>query len=142
MGALTSKLYSFQARPWELKREKGIDPYEGKEVLFELRGLEVLRVLPQGGWISDKIRMVIDSFQCNRLFLSKKYSYQRGVWREVSLSTLGRTFSLLFLREESHVLEKREFFFPHFFSKWGDPKTSGTFFVERRGNSKWNYITY
>ena len=25
MGALTSKIYSFEARPWELKKEKGLN---------------------------------------------------------------------------------------------------------------------
>lgn len=142
MGALTSKLYSFQARPWEFKKEKGIDIYEGKDIIFELRGLEVLRVLPQEGWISDKIRIVMDGFKSNRLYFSKKFSYQTGVFTEVSLFFLGRIFSLLFPRDNSLInKEKRNFFFPLFFSGWRDTSTSTSRRFEKKEKKKWNYIT-
>lgn len=99
MGALTSKIYSFEARPWELKKERGIDPFEGKEILFEMRGLTILRAFPREGWISDKIRIILDAFQFNRL-----------------LFPVGN-FSFLFFRQEKKKRKqgKREFFFSIFY---------------------------
>jgi hypothetical protein len=101
MGALTSKIYSFEARPWELRKERGIDPFEGKEILFEMRGLTILRAFPREGWISDKIRIILDAFQFNRLLLPVG----------------NRIFFFLFFRQENKNRKKgkRDFFFPIFY---------------------------
>ncbi len=107
MGALTSKIYSFEARPWELRKERGIDPFEGKEILFEMRGLTILRSFPREGWISDKIRIVLDAFSFNRLALPK-----RGVV-EKRIHSWSRIFYFLFFHfEEERKRSKRRFFFP------------------------------
>src|SRR3546814_8153582 len=49
VGALTSKPYAFEARPWELTKTPGIDVMEavGTNVRFDARGRQVLRVLPR-----------------------------------------------------------------------------------------------
>jgi len=110
MGALTSKIYSFEARPWELKKERGMDPFEGKEILFEMRGLTILRAFPREGWISDKIRVILDAFQLNRLLLPKK-----GVV-EKTIHQWSRIFFFLFFRQErGRGKAKRELFFPLFY---------------------------
>lgn len=137
MGALTSKLYSFQSRPWELRRERGIDPYEGEDVLFELRGLEVLRILPQQGWVSDKIRIVVDSFHRNRLLVPKKFIYQKEILSERSVVHLVRVLSFLFPKKRwERRKSKRNFYFPFFFDIFQDRNLISF----GKGKKRWNYI--
>src|SRR3546814_6218763 len=49
VGALTSKPYAFEARPWELTKTLGIDMMDavGTNVRIDSRGRQVLRVLPR-----------------------------------------------------------------------------------------------
>src|SRR3546814_8686557 len=49
VGALTSKPYAFEARPWELSKTLGIDMTDavGTNVRIDARGRQVLRVLPR-----------------------------------------------------------------------------------------------
>ena len=64
VGALTSKPYAFNARPWELRKTESIDVMDaqGCNIRVDTRGPEVLRVLPRVNeavneeWISDKAR--------------------------------------------------------------------------------------
>ena len=66
MGALTSKPYAFQARPWELVKTEFIDVMDavGTNIRVDSRGREVMRILPRVNeavneeWISDKTRHV------------------------------------------------------------------------------------
>ena len=75
VGALTSKPYAFEARPWELKKTPGIDVMDavGTNVRFDSRGPQVLRVLPRINeevneeWASDKTRHAIDGLVRRRL---------------------------------------------------------------------------
>ncbi len=68
VGALTSRPYAFEARPWELKKTLGIDVSDamGTNIRIDSRGREVLRVLPRVNddvneeWISDKARYQVD----------------------------------------------------------------------------------
>src|SRR5690606_22694318 len=74
VGALTSKPYAFVARPWELRKVESIDVLDavGSNIRVDLRGGEVLRVLPRLNedvneeWISDKTRFAIDGLKNNR----------------------------------------------------------------------------
>ena len=69
MGALTSKPYAFTARPWELSEREAFDIFDpfGSSVKLNLRGKEVMRVLPNvrfslgEEWISDSSRFSYDS---------------------------------------------------------------------------------
>src|SRR6266481_720109 len=62
VGALTSKPYAFQARPWELIKTESIDVMDavGSAIRVDVRGREVMRILPRlheginEEWISDK----------------------------------------------------------------------------------------
>ncbi len=75
VGALTSKPYAFEARPWELKKVLGIDVSDatGSNIRIDVRGREVMRVLPRINddvneeWISDKARYQVDGLTRRRL---------------------------------------------------------------------------
>lgn len=75
VGALTSKPYAFQARPWELGKTESIDVMDavGSNIRVDTRGREVMRVLPRVNeavneeWISDKTRFIWDGLRTQRL---------------------------------------------------------------------------
>ena len=75
VGALTSKPYAFQARPWELTKTESIDVMDavGSAIRVDTRGREVMRILPRINdavneeWISDKTRFVWDGLRAQRL---------------------------------------------------------------------------
>lgn len=79
IGALTSKPYAFNARPWELKNINTIDIFDafGSSIRLDFRDKEILRVLPRKSeWISDKVRFFYDSLKYQRFhyFYMKKNS--------------------------------------------------------------------
>jgi NADH-quinone oxidoreductase subunit G len=93
VGALTSKPYAFQARPWELIKTETIDAMDavGSNIRVDTRGREVMRILPRlheginEEWISDKTRFVWDGLRTQRL--DRPYVRSRGKldpasWRE------------------------------------------------------------
>jgi len=75
VGALTSKPYAFNARPWELKKTETVDVMDamGAAIRVDSRGPAVLRVLPRINedvneeWISDKTRFAVDGLARQRL---------------------------------------------------------------------------
>ena len=75
VGALTSKPYAFQSRPWELKSIESIDLTDGlgSNIYVNFKGSEIFRVLPKNNInlnaniISDKIRFSYDSLKKNRI---------------------------------------------------------------------------
>ncbi|MEM6538282.1 MAG: NADH-quinone oxidoreductase subunit NuoG [Pseudomonadota bacterium] len=75
VGALTSRPYAFNARPWELKKTHTIDVMDamGSNIRVDARGREVLRILPRlhenvnEEWISDKTRFIWDGLKRQRL---------------------------------------------------------------------------
>jgi NADH-quinone oxidoreductase subunit G len=75
VGALTSKPYAFEARPWELKKTLSIDVMDavGTNVRLDSRGRQVLRALPRVNddvneeWASDKTRHAVDGLVRRRL---------------------------------------------------------------------------
>ena len=75
VGALTSKIYSFIARPWELKNFKTLDLNDSmhSNIRIDVRDSSVLRVLPLSNenlnenWITDMTRFGFDGFKYNRL---------------------------------------------------------------------------
>jgi NADH-quinone oxidoreductase subunit G len=75
VGALTSKPYAFEARPWELKKTLGIDVSDavGANIRIDSRGREALRILPRINddvneeWLSDKGRYQVDGLTRRRL---------------------------------------------------------------------------
>jgi NADH-quinone oxidoreductase subunit G len=75
VGALTSKPYAYEARPWELKKTLAIDVMDavGTNIRLDSRGRQVLRCLPRVNeevneeWASDKTRHAVDGLVRNRL---------------------------------------------------------------------------
>ncbi|MFC4295513.1 NADH-quinone oxidoreductase subunit NuoG [Novosphingobium tardum] len=75
VGALTSRPYAFEARPWELKKTLGIDVSDalGSNIRIDSRGREVLRFLPRINddvneeWLSDRARHCADGLTRRRL---------------------------------------------------------------------------
>lgn len=75
VGALMSKPYLSQARPWELSHTPSIDVSDGvgSAIRIDTRGLEVMRILPRPNdnvnecWISDKARFSYDGLKSQRL---------------------------------------------------------------------------
>jgi NADH-quinone oxidoreductase subunit G len=75
VGALTSKPYAFNARPWELTKTESVDVMDalGSAIRIDARGPAVLRVLPRTNddvneeWISDKTRYACDGLARQRL---------------------------------------------------------------------------
>jgi len=92
VGALTSKPYAFQARPWELVKTESIDVMDavGSNIRVDTRGREVLRILPRlhedinEEWISDKTRFVWDGLRTQRL--DQPYVRVKGMLRPASWS--------------------------------------------------------
>jgi NADH-quinone oxidoreductase subunit G len=75
VGALVSKPYSFEARPWELSKVPAIDVMDavGTNIRLDARQREVMRALPRLNedvneeWASDKTRHAVDGLLRNRL---------------------------------------------------------------------------
>ncbi len=93
VGALTSKPYTFKARPWELKNTETIDVHDalGSNVRIDSRGKAVMRALPRiheevnEEWISDKTRHAVDGLAKNRLdrpYIKKDGKLQEATWEE------------------------------------------------------------
>src|SRR3546814_4497560 len=93
VGALTSRPYAFEARPWELKKTLGIDVSDaiGANIRIDSRGREVMRVLPRINddvneeWISDKARYQVDGLTRRRLdrpYLRRDGKLQPATWNE------------------------------------------------------------
>ncbi|MFO0317932.1 MAG: NADH-quinone oxidoreductase subunit NuoG [Hyphomonadaceae bacterium] len=90
VGALTSKPYAFNARPWELKKTETVDVMDavGSNIRVDARGNDVLRVLPRLNeeineeWLSDKSRHAVDGLRRQRL--DKPYVKTNGKLAPVS----------------------------------------------------------
>ena len=99
VGALTSKPYEFQARPWELNKTETIDVFDavGSNIRVDSIGKKVLRVLPRLNeeineeWINDKTRFAIDGLHKQRLdkpYIRKNGKLIETTWEE-SLSEIA-----------------------------------------------------
>jgi len=93
VGALTSKPYVFEARPWELKKTETIDVMDavGSNIRVDTYGWEVKRVLPKVNddineeWISDKTRYACDGLKNQRLdspFIKRNGQFQKTSWED------------------------------------------------------------
>jgi NADH-quinone oxidoreductase subunit G len=93
VGALTSKPYAFNARPWELHKTESIDATDavGSNIRIDARGAQILRVLPRlhegvnEEWISDKARFITDGLIHRRLdrpYIRRGGRLVESDWRE------------------------------------------------------------
>jgi NADH-quinone oxidoreductase subunit G len=93
VGALVSKPYSFEARPWELRKVPGIDVMDavGTNIRIDHRLREVMRALPRINedvneeWASDKTRHAVDGLLRNRLdrpWVRRNGKLEAASWEE------------------------------------------------------------
>ena len=93
VGALTSKPYVFEARPWELKKTETIDVMDavGSNIRVDTYGWEVKRVLPRINedineeWISDKTRYACDGLKNQRIdnpYIKQNNKFIKISWDE------------------------------------------------------------
>ncbi|MXO85395.1 NADH-quinone oxidoreductase subunit G [Altererythrobacter aurantiacus] len=93
VGALTSRPYAFEARPWELKKTWSIDVSDavGANIRLDSRGREVMRALPRINdavneeWLSDKGRYQVDGLSRRRLdkvYIRKDGKLVPAEWNE------------------------------------------------------------
>ena len=94
VGALTSRPYVFEARPWELKKTESIDVMDaiGSNIRVDTYGWEVKRILPRINedineeWISDKTRFACDGLLNQRLdtpYIKYNGKFEKASWSEV-----------------------------------------------------------
>ena len=94
VGALTSKPYVFEARPWELKKTETIDVMDavGSNIRVDTYDWEVKRILPiinediNEEWISDKTRYACDGLLNQRLdtpYVKYNNKFEKASWDEV-----------------------------------------------------------
>ncbi len=94
VGALTSKPYVFEARPWELKKTETIDVMDaiGSNIRVDTYDWEIKRVLPiinediNEEWISDKTRYACDGLLHQRLdtpYIKYNGKFEKASWQEV-----------------------------------------------------------
>ncbi len=93
VGALTSKPYAYEARPWEMRKTESVDVFDGlgAAIRVDVRGNVVMRVLPRMNddvneeWISDKTRHAIDGLRYQRLdrpYVRKAGKLADATWDE------------------------------------------------------------
>jgi NADH-quinone oxidoreductase subunit G len=101
VGALTSKPYAFNARPWELKKTESVDVMDalGSAIRVDARGPAVLRVLPRTNeaineeWISDKTRYAVDGLSRQRLdrpYVREGGKLKPATWAEALAVVAGK----------------------------------------------------
>jgi NADH-quinone oxidoreductase subunit G len=100
VGALTSRPYAFQARPWELSKTQSIDVMDavGSAIRVDTRGREVMRIMPitndavNEEWISDKTRFIWDGLRTQRLdrpYVRRDGRLQPASWNEAFAAIAG-----------------------------------------------------
>jgi NADH-quinone oxidoreductase subunit G len=100
VGALVSKPYSFEARPWELRKVPAIDVMDavGTNIRLDARLREVMRALPRINedvneeWAHDKTRHAVDGLLRNRLdrpWLREKGKLRAASWDEAFARIAG-----------------------------------------------------
>ncbi|MEM9225730.1 MAG: NADH-quinone oxidoreductase subunit NuoG, partial [Pseudomonadota bacterium] len=75
VGALTSKPYAYNARPWELRKTESVDVMDamGAGIRVDAKGDGVMRIMPvvndevNEEWLSDKSRFIWDGLARQRL---------------------------------------------------------------------------
>jgi NADH-quinone oxidoreductase subunit G len=105
VGALTSRPYAFEARPWELKKTLSIDVSDavGANITLHSKGREVMRALPRINddvneeWLSDKGRYQVDGLtkrRLDRVWVRRDGKLQPAEWTEafgMIFGALGKT---------------------------------------------------
>jgi NADH-quinone oxidoreductase chain G len=113
VGALTSKPYTFKARPWELKITETIDVTDssGSNIYVNFKETEIMRVLPKNNIeindniISDKARFSYDAIKNQRLQKLFKQSAESAFFETSNWPTILKELdNLLFVKKTPKIL--------------------------------------
>jgi uncharacterized Fe-S cluster protein YjdI len=116
VGALTSRTYSFKARPWELINFKSFDILDviSSTITISLQGTKVLRILPYSNdqinntWLTDKSRYFFDSFYFQRI--SNPYKFSKIHNKYVIINWYNFYKFIFFLKKNLNFLKNLNFF--------------------------------
>ena len=94
VGALTSKPFRYQARPWELSRRKSVSPHDstGANLIVQVKNNKVMRVLPLENeavnecWLADRDRFSYEALNTGER-LTQPMLKQGGDWKSVDWQT-------------------------------------------------------
>ena len=94
VGALTSKPFRYQARPWELSRRKSVSPHDstGANLIVQVKNNKVMRVLPLENeavnecWLADRDRFSYEALNTGER-LTQPMLKQGGQWKPVDWQT-------------------------------------------------------
>jgi NADH-quinone oxidoreductase subunit G len=94
VGALTSKPFRYQARPWELSRRKSVSPHDstGANLIVQVKNNKVMRVLPLENdavnecWLADRDRFSYEALNTTER-LTQPMLKQGGEWKSVDWQT-------------------------------------------------------
>jgi len=101
VGALTSKPYAFEARPWELKKTETVDVMDavGSNIRVDTYGWEVKRILPRVNenineeWISDKTRYACDGLLKQRIdtpYIRENGQLKKTTWEKAKKTLINK----------------------------------------------------
>jgi len=131
VGALTSKLYAFKSRSWELRSVTSVDIFDSMIVPIRIyfKNSEIFRILPlktfeiNNIWISDRIRFCFDGLNIQRLevpLIKKGNQFIKSSWKEyfyfIKNILIKGSITGIF---GSHVNLYDLFFFKHFLNSLG-----------------------
>jgi NADH-quinone oxidoreductase subunit G len=94
VGALTSKPFRYQARPWELSRRKSVAPHDssGANLIVQVKQNKVLRVLPFENeevnecWLADRDRFSYEALNGEDRLTAPMIKHG-GEWKTVDWQT-------------------------------------------------------
>lgn len=113
VGALTSAIYAYKGRPWELKNVKGIDIFDSvlTPINYQVKGGEIFRVLPRINdrlneeWITDKVRFHYESYKVIEKIRKEipTYKIQKNKYIELSWKTALKLVFKVLLNPKNKV---------------------------------------
>ena len=131
VGALTSKIYAFKSRSWELRVIKSVDIFDSIAVPVKIyfKNTEVFRIFPSKTfeinniWISDRIRFCYDSLNIQRidvLLIKRGNQFIKSSWKQCfyffKKNILKGSVTGIF---GDHLNLKDLYFFKHFLNSLG-----------------------
>ena len=131
VGALTSKLYAFKGRSWELRVIKSVDIFDSMATPIKVyfKNTEIFRIFPSKTfeinniWISDRVRFCYDGLNIQRIdipLIKKGNQFIKSSWKQcfnimkknISKGSITGIYG-------DHVNLNDLFFFKHFLNSLG-----------------------
>ncbi|KAF2069717.1 hypothetical protein CYY_008966 [Polysphondylium violaceum] len=113
VGALTSGIYEFKGRPWELKTVKGIDIFDSllTPLNIQTKGSKIYRILPRINdnlneeWLTDKVRFHYESYNViEKMRLNiPTYKIKENNYIQISWKSAIKILFKLFLKKITSI---------------------------------------